>query len=297
LGIDLVSGQSRWNRALHMVRFDWCELEVAEQGKALEATMSNFSAVTTAFWEKELADGGWYNKSAQYWKDNCPPTVDGVLGGFASVDPVDVRESTKFLEDVAKLRADMGCAMRRNRALDGGAGIGRVTKNLLGNFFDTVDLLEGNQRLLEAAPDFLAEKRSHLGEMFCSTLQDFVPKEGVYDCIWVQWCVIYLTDLDFIRFLKHCANGLHPGGLIFIKENVLDKDSTHDLVKDEDDSSVTRSLTLMEHIFEQAGLAVVLKRYQEEWSDSMLPVMMYALIPQAHAPIPAEPPSNFQIAS
>lgn len=244
--------------------------------------MSDFSQHTSTFWEKELKDGGseWYTKSAQYWIDNCPPTIDGVLGGYASVDPVDVRESRKFFEDAVGAWAQAGHPrMRRERCLDGGAGIGRVTKHLLSGLFDKVDLVEGNRRLLDSAPDFLAEQQSHLGEMFCVTLQEFTPCEAVYDAIWVQWVVIYLTDSDFVGFLARCVRGLRPGGLIFIKENVLDNEGGHDLVKDEEDSSVTRSPGLMEHIFRQAGLQVVLKRYQEDWADNMIPVLMYALAP------------------
>jgi len=248
--------------------------------------MSNSPLVTTDFWDKELQSGKWYDKSTQYWNVQSP-TVDGVLGGFSSVDPADVRESSKFIEDAGKLRAGMGCEMRRERALDGGAGIGRVTKHLLSNFFGKVDLLEGNKKLLETAPGFLAEKHSHLGDMFNSKLQDFVPKEGLYDCIWAQWCMMFLTDADFIHLLKHFATGLRPGGLIFIKENVLDKDSA-ELVKDEADNSVARSLGLMEHIFEQAGLKVVLKQHQQEWAANMVPVMMYALVPRAWVPPASE---------
>lgn len=242
-----------------------------------------FSAETEAFWKRELVDGGrdWYIKSAKWWIEHCPPTVNGVLGGFAKVDPADVRESARFLETILALRAEAGHPMRRERAMDGGAGIGRVTKNFLSKYFDTVDLVEGNRRLLDEAPSFLAERRPHLGEMFCATLQEFTPPEGRYDCIWVQWVVIYLTDDDFVKFLQRCVRGLRPNGLIFIKENVLDKGNRLDLMKDEDDSSVTRSQRLMLHIFRQAGLDVLIEQPQEEWEENMLPVMMYALCPQA----------------
>jgi len=46
---------------------------------------------------------GWYSLGAGYW-GKVDPTVDGMLGGFASLSPVDVKESTEFLQSVRKLR-------------------------------------------------------------------------------------------------------------------------------------------------------------------------------------------------
>jgi len=39
-------------------------------------------------------------------------------------------------------------------------------------------------------------------------LQQFVPEEGRYDLIWVQWVALYLHDDDFIAFLKRGTKGL-----------------------------------------------------------------------------------------
>mmetsp|Transcript_73157 Transcript_73157/g.210057 ORF Transcript_73157/g.210057 Transcript_73157/m.210057 type:complete len:272 (-) Transcript_73157:111-926(-) len=251
------------------------------QAQAAAEAFTHFSAKTAAFWAKELTDGGkeWYGKAENWWVNNSPATVDGVLGGYGKVDPEDVKQSARFWEEVQKMRLAAGVPVGRGRCLDGGAGIGRVSRNLLSHIFDTVDLVEGNRRLLEAAPEFMDERRSHLGELICETLQDVVPAEGLYDCIWVQWVVIYLTDADFVCFLRRCVRGLRPGGMIVIKENVLETSDLKDLVKDEDDSSVTRSQPLMKHIFQQAGLELVLERSQENWGSDMLPVWMYALKP------------------
>ncbi len=41
-----------------------------------------------------------------------------------------------------------------------------------------------------------------------------------YSCIWTQWCLLYLTDIDFLAFFKRCSKGLAPGGLFFVKENI-----------------------------------------------------------------------------
>ena len=250
-----------------------------------------------------VRESDWYGKAEDWWADpeKAPATVDGVLGGFEELSPVDVKESAQFLKDTMTLRSEMRSGEKglhlgssanlstETRALDGGAGIGRVAKLLLSQFFDKVDLVEGNQRLLEAAPEYMAveeggQKRRNprLGRLFCATLQDFKPEKEAYDCIWVQWVVIYLTDVDFVRFLKRCAKGLRPGGLIIVKENVLGDTPAHrgrDFLLDEEDSSLTRTKPYMRHIFKEAGLRVFLEESQQDWHPSMLPVAMYALEP------------------
>jgi protein N-terminal methyltransferase len=60
-------------------------------------------------------------------------------------------------------------------------------------------------------------------------LQEFVFGEK-YDCIWVQWCLCYLTDDDCLTFLERardslveCPDSSHKSGLMFIKENIADE--------------------------------------------------------------------------
>ena len=48
-------------------------------------------------WREELRDGtAFYDKAITYWSA-IPATVDGVLGGYGKVSPVDVRDSEAFL--------------------------------------------------------------------------------------------------------------------------------------------------------------------------------------------------------
>ena len=69
------------------------------------------------------------------------------------------------------------------RALDCGAGIGRITKHLLVKHFTKVDLVEQNKLFLEKAKEYLktSDKVDHL---YCCGLQNFVPEEKTYDVIW-----------------------------------------------------------------------------------------------------------------
>jgi len=54
--------------------------------------------------------------------------------------------------------------------------------------------------------------------------------ERKYDCIWLQFCAMYLTDADLMEFLKKTRHHLNTSeelsplgeksGLVFVKENV-----------------------------------------------------------------------------
>jgi protein N-terminal methyltransferase len=288
---------------------DWLATSAKDESTALAQNtfaelaasqkVPNFSAKTAEHWlqvaQTSQTAKEWYTKAEDWWSDpsKAPATVGGVLGGFAELDPIDVVESSQFLTDINML---LGIAATSSsdatRALDGGAGIGRVAKHLLSEFYTKVDLVEGNQRLLDAAPEYMkqvgsnsmdaTDKSTHLGERYCAALQDFAPEHSSYDCIWVQWVIIYLTDVDLVQFLKRCATGLKKKkGFIVIKENVLQKKyNTTEFVVDEEDSSLTRSVPYMKWIFEQAGLDVFIETKQENWDKSMLPVMMYCLRPK-----------------
>jgi len=53
------------------------------------------------------------------------------------------------------------------RALDCGAGIGRITKHLLQRHFIKIDLAEQNPKFLEKAKDYLQDS-GKVGQLFCS---------------------------------------------------------------------------------------------------------------------------------
>lgn len=74
-------------------------------------------------------------------------------------------------------------------ALDCGAGIGRISKRLLLPLFNTVDLVDVTQEFLDKAKTYLGNDGKRVGNFFCTGLQDFVPENGRYDVIWIQWVI------------------------------------------------------------------------------------------------------------
>ena len=73
-----------------------------------------------------------------------------------------------------------------------------------------------------------------------------------YDCIWIQWCLLYLTDTDVQSMFDRASAGLKPDGLIIVKENVCKEG----FIVDNDDSSLTRSNAYMLDLFEKSNMQV-----------------------------------------
>ena len=89
------------------------------------------------------------------------------------------------------------------RALDCGAGIGRITKHLLTKHFNHVDLVEQNKLFLEKAKNYL-KSSNKVENLYCCGLQNFLPEAGKYDVIWCQWVLGHLTDDHLTDFFKRC---------------------------------------------------------------------------------------------
>ena len=81
---------------------------------------------------------------------------------------------------------------------------------------------QGCQKFVERAKVDLAWAAPRVERFICETMQAFTPEAGRYDVIWLQWCIGCVTDDDLVAFLGRCCDGLAPGGMIIIKDNVLD---------------------------------------------------------------------------
>jgi len=231
-------------------------------------------------WRDELGSNNvcsrWYNQAQEYWENeaNCPPTVDGVLGGFGSISEVDLDGSRKFLMGLQEYCPSI--QFKNGSCCDCGAGIGRVSKGLLLPFgFKSCDLVEVSQRLICAAPDYLGDDFASKCRYLCIGLQDFQPKTASYDLIWIQWVIGHLTDIDCIKFLKRCASGLKENGIICIKDNTCSGEDS--FCVDKEDSSITRSLSYLLQLCIKADLKVKFQTIQKDFPPDIYPVPIVAL--------------------
>ncbi|CAE6448964.1 unnamed protein product [Rhizoctonia solani] len=260
-----------------------------------------------------------------YW-DTQEATIDGVLGGFGegSLPRVESLGSRKFLMSIrndlcrvpsAFRRLDapaLEAPRRRARALDIGAGIGRVTACTLLPLVDDVVLVEPAEhfisKAMDDAPNWQGISDLTKSVTFVRTpLQSFdasqpLPVESVhigfggdiwnpdvgYDVIWCQWCLGHLTDIDLVKFLKQAKVALRApedpkyprgAGVIVIKENTTEDGDNGEAITiyAEDDSSVTRSDAAWKRAFKEAGLSIIKEEVQEGLPEGLLEVKSYCL--------------------
>jgi hypothetical protein len=175
------------------------------------------------------------------------------------------------------------------RAIDCGAGIGRITKHLLLPLFKTVDMVDVTSKFIEDSNEYIGDQSSKIGNRFVEGLQTFEPYENYYDLIWIQWVIGHLTDEDCVKFFQRCKvslfeliiriqfqNGLTKNGCIVLKENHA-SGTKRDF--DEIDFSWTRTKAEFLSLFEEAGLDVVYEQKQQNFPKGMYQVYMYALKP------------------
>ncbi|ODA81300.1 hypothetical protein RJ55_04265 [Drechmeria coniospora] len=229
----------------------------------------------------EGVDGQIKSEAGRAYWEAVEPTVNGILGGipavpgFQSISRIDLQGSRTLLA-----RLGIGAKAGRGRvasALDGGAGIGRITEGLLLDVADEVDVVEPVTKFTDAL-----RGKPGVRTIFNVGLEEWTPAYGTrYDLIWTQWCLGHLTDRQVVRYLDVCKTVLRAGsGLVVVKENL----STSGVdIFDDTDSSVTRRDETFRRIFAEAGLRIVkteLQRGLPETSETRLfPVRMYALKP------------------
>jgi len=228
------------------------EPSIVEVGKKLEGT-----------------DVDYYNDAAKYW-EKVDSTVNGMLGGFGKISEVDIEASNKLLKFLFKMEGGPSNC----KALDCGAGIGRITKHLLAKHFSAVDLVEQNKIFLEKAKENLKNCVHKIDKLYCCGLQNFLPEKSYYDVIWCQWVLGHLTDAHLVQFFERCLDGLKPNGVLVVKENLTSSDEVE---KDEEDSSVTRPENLLKQLFERAGMEIIRELNQQKMPQGLYPVKMFAL--------------------
>ena len=199
-----------------------------------------------------------------------PATISGMLGGMEFVSDDDIAESRELLTGLA---AGGRPGLRLGRALDCGAGIGRISKLLLCPLFgEGVDLQEQSDRFRAAARAYVADDK--LLELHGGTMQDFEPPPGMYDVVWVQWVIGYFTDVHLMDIVRRYTRALRPGGVMVIKDNTIESRAFH---VDQDDAYLIRSAAYQEELFRRAGVRVVKKEFQRKWPQAAFPVVSFVL--------------------
>ncbi|KAF6821025.1 DUF858 domain-containing protein [Colletotrichum sojae] len=235
-----------------------------EEGAAAAAAFSSTSTATTPPPDAKInaADG------RSYWQ-GVDADVNGMLGGFPYISKVDLQGSRNFL---AKLGVGTKSGLRTvSRALEGGAGIGRITEGLLLDVAEQVDIVEPIAKFTAAL-----QEKSGVGSVFNIGLEEWKPLDGTsYDLVWNQWCLGHLTDDQLVAYLRRCKEVIAPtDGFIVVKENLSTNGA--DLF-DDIDSSVTRVDEKFRLLFEQAGLRLIKTELQRGFPNELFPVRMYAL--------------------
>jgi protein N-terminal methyltransferase len=250
-----------------------------------------------------------------------------MLGGYPQISLTDLRGSRSFL---AKLRRGGGqgrdgtftpaSRRRLKRAVDCGAGIGRVTDGLLRHVCERVDVVEPVGNFAEVVGgQSRAAAEGRVGRVFVCGLGEWDPRVpgvcavagdadtsadadaegdrqgegGNYDLIWNQWCLGHLKDAELSDYLRRCGEAVRRGtteeeeaggsggGWIVVKENMSTDPDGRDIY-DEVDSNVTRTDAKFRSLFEEAGLVVVRSELQTGFPKvlGLYPVRMYGLKPK-----------------
>lgn len=252
-----------------------------------------------------------------YWGEQTAD-VDGMLGGYPQVSRIDLQSSKNFVAKIRRL--DRGNQVAHEpakpnpssgkaaadgstksstpkvaRALETGAGIGRITTGLLLTVANTVDIVEPIKKFTDVLAQYQpTADQGLIGEIYNSGLETWKPPSGIkYDIVWNQWCLGHLTDqqlVDYLQRLARCLAGYDDQGQeeatysgtpgwIMVKEN-LSTDVYDEDIFDDADSSVTRSDKKWKALFDEAGLKIVKMELQTGFPKSLYPVKMYALRPK-----------------
>jgi hypothetical protein len=172
----------------------------------------------------------WYAANNAFWQDSgCGGKNDNeaMIGDDGA--EADGNEGLAFLDRWIVLAKGRNNKRRSKivmkRAIDAGAGVGRVTKSILLKRYDTVRLVEADAHWSSRSKVYLGRKRCQDCTFVNARLEELIPKTVMEwgepaDLVWLQWTLQYLTDVDVVIALKALASSLvdHTGVMI-VKEN------------------------------------------------------------------------------
>lgn len=257
---------------------------------------SSPTAVTEAWtydsiWDNGQISYGWHERNIRFWRAQAA-NVRGATGG--GVSQRDLAFTRAAVDELVKKR---DCSFKR--ALDCGAGIGRVTDAILRKCCAHVDLVEFVKKHLDKA----REKLPLSGKGQCSfafhntSMQKFSIAPAQYDLIWCQWLLMYLTDEDALSLLLRAGKGLTTDGVLLVKENISTEekstyfDAADGELWEEDDAqgpvSCVRTSMHYWDLFDRAGLKVVDEQHQQDLGEEHMEMALFVLVPVAGTAISA----------
>ncbi|EKE40360.1 hypothetical protein ENUP19_0240G0010 [Entamoeba nuttalli] len=207
----------------------------------------------------------WYQLDKKVW-DNMESSDKGMVDGYTKLIPIDESNSHTFLRNIL---IKMNCNIED--CLDLGGGVGRVTKDVLSRYYKHIDVADQCLVHVNKAKE-LKETLPSFNDAFVCDMQNLQLNKQ-YDCIWIQWSILYLRDDDLIDMLKKCKQHLKEGGIIIIKENV----GTDGFYWDRSDNSLMRTVEHMTHLFAQSGLQTLQIRKDLNYPTQFYPLYAFLL--------------------
>lgn len=186
-----------------------------------------------------------HSTSQSFWKSK-DPSINSMCG-LEDLHDEDTQHTKQLLN---KYLVGVG----DERALDIGAGIGRITFSSLYPRFRRIDMLDSNSAFLESAKMFeKSTGNSKIENFYASTIEEFRFKHK-YDLVFVQWVLEYVSHEDLLKFFTRVKLNLQKNGVVIIKENVNIL-SDEDIIVSEEGSTI-RPPDSYENIFKTLGYSV-----------------------------------------
>ena len=216
--------------------------------------------------EQQRNKEDWYKANDYFWQDGGygGSTDDEAMIGDEGGEQ-DGKEGLSFLDRFLHTRAPLG-HRQTTRAVDAGAGVGRITKHVLLKRFDCVHLIEADCRYSKRSRQYLGKKRSDKCTFSCTRIEDMTVQSHSdlvdSDLVWLQWTLQYLTDRDAVHALQTLAACLVRGtGVLLVKENRPYGGAREDRFQMETPAcsgryDITRTDNHHRLLFQRAGLTV-----------------------------------------
>jgi protein N-terminal methyltransferase len=211
----------------------------------------------------------YYDAGLRHWgmKD---ASVSGMLDGFIQTNDPDLTFSRGILKRYLRdhqLNTD-SCA-------DVGCGIGRISMSILTKHFRHITLVEPVAKFLRKAEADVAQTGVTVRAIECGA-QDWQIDED-FDCIWLQWVLMFLTDEDAVSLLMRCKQHLRPNGIVVVKDNMIQSRRKSDAVWFPNDHSLSRTVFHVRDLIGRSGLRVDYNREQTSWNDEFIPLYCFVL--------------------